>query len=587
MVIWNDTHLPEERANVLQQLCTAYGLQIISGSETEMRSKIDWQLWKKQAWQDLYDSIDAMVSTANEMRAGPTATAKKDLSLKKMTIFWTTGPDARMWHMISQLKTLTILRIHGITQVSIDLGCFLRSCPNLIDLHIEPQWLNRSPSLTDTNYPEVEENEENEENNSTLQVFKLQTLELFNFWLDPQQALEHYITCLPNLKTLKLARTRCRIQEDGSSGLPLENHRGFWDHVARHCPKLEAVHYSTYNTPLDHVDMIELLERFPSVSEWSIGASNLTWTIVDALRNRNCIAAMTSDSTIGHTISAFAFQTPFTVSPVVIVNHLTTLEILSDSQLSTNSSSAHALHNYLCCAPTLLHLRASAIRFPVEYFDVASPSLNYPTPHHGYDEVDIDLEPEEAMLIVPGGTIKPYWTCHNLQTLQIRFDELTSKHIKRGSRLRWSRLIFSYISRLCPLIRDLSLDHSYIPVALDGGLCILSQLKDLVRVELLVSEMLDMLEAKDVEWMRQYPSTFGKIIRSIKQGGQFNRSNGLDQVVQAAGARFFPDEFPIIAPSTTLSVEEAKAMYDIGSVKSVLNALKRDSNGGCIWPQME
>ncbi|KAF9155948.1 hypothetical protein BG015_007979 [Linnemannia schmuckeri] len=145
-----------------------------------------------------------------------------------------------------------------------------------------------------------------------------------------------------------------------------------------------------------------------------------------------------------------------------VPNVVTTLEIFCETMANCGPDSG--LHRYLCASPHLMHLRA----------------------------------PKTAYL------------CRNLQTLHLAF------HSRRDSTLSSptnARLIFGYLSRVCPQLRDLAIfttelctlnNRIYAPVLhmrLQGGFCLLARLKWLERLRIGSSNRLIAYKSWDLKWM--------------------------------------------------------------------------------------
>ncbi|KAK3838817.1 MAG: hypothetical protein J3R72DRAFT_525527 [Linnemannia gamsii] len=172
-------------------------------------------------------------------------------------------------------------------------------------------------------------------------------------------------------------------------------------------------------------------------------------------------------------------------------NFVTSLELYwrqtwSDKCISTSSS---LLHRFMCSSRHLLHVRTSNVAFQFEQLDIhrLSPITN----------------PSETVSVQTG-----VWACTNLRTLHLELhghDQFQLIHDVN------SRIVFGYISTVCPRLQDLQLvlpkvcltrkmyEFKKLSARLMGGFALLSRLKYLERLWIEFSE-LDPLQAH-VNWM--------------------------------------------------------------------------------------
>ncbi|KAF9124693.1 hypothetical protein BGW39_007959, partial [Mortierella sp. 14UC] len=124
------------------------------------------------------------------------------------------------------------------------------------------------------------------------------------------------------------------------------------------------------------------------------------------------------------------------------------------------------LHDCLCLLPTLLHLKAPMANFSLDYMDI----------HNRWQHGRLRRH-------LPG-----LWACRDLQTLHLGLDGY-------GDDPERARLLFGYVSVLCPKLRDLEISgidpwrpawSTYRPklltMGLEGGFCLLSRLRLLERL---------------------------------------------------------------------------------------------------------
>ncbi|KAF9928262.1 hypothetical protein FBU30_002529 [Linnemannia zychae] len=152
------------------------------------------------------------------------------------------------------------------------------------------------------------------------------------------------------------------------------------------------------------------------------------------------------------------------------------------------------LHRYLCQSPHLRHLKVLSALFLLEAMDyhtraghLDSAEDRLPQPRLVYDpEMNNTEWPDDW----PG-----IWACRGLRSLKIEVHSHRRYLLK--SELH-SRILFGYISRVCPMLEELEVTvpfqcshgwqyDTYLPelsLRLDGGLCLLSRLKHLRRLHI-------------------------------------------------------------------------------------------------------
>ncbi|KAG0276089.1 hypothetical protein BGZ95_008022 [Linnemannia exigua] len=167
---------------------------------------------------------------------------------------------------------------------------------------------------------------------------------------------------------------------------------------------------------------------------------------------------------------------------VQLPNFITTLHI---------SGECSTLHGYLCASPHLLHLKAPNSAIPINDLDI----------HYRLIQGCLPAATVTAMISCQQEQENNHrnhprvWACRRLQTLQVAFfsTNMTSSY---------SRVIFGYVSRVCPKLKDLEIygpeyllqlqnpwtieeaeaRQGRLCLMLEGGLCLLSRLKGLERL---------------------------------------------------------------------------------------------------------
>lgn len=261
-----------------------------------------------------------------------------------------------------------------------------------------------------------------------LETFILQGLDY-----DPQD-LETLLSVSPNLKVLKVINRRDTTKDGSYFDNPTYTYHDLVRHLQKIGLDLQTFHYSDRSN--DRPDHMELEEHRGS-KDWTFCARDLSPELIRGLQT--------------------------------IPNVVTTLELLS---ACNNGRVAEGLHTYLCSSPHLVHLRAARTPYPVAFFDI-----NNRSPRTG-NSTDVTTGKK------PRGDI---WMCRFLETLHLGFKPLSKPYSKQSPKN--ARLIFGYISRVCPNLREIRLQDrdcrhaTAIPrLSLKSGFCLLARMKWLRRL---------------------------------------------------------------------------------------------------------
>ncbi|KAI8346573.1 hypothetical protein B0O80DRAFT_533511 [Mortierella sp. GBAus27b] len=77
---------------------------------------------------------------------------------------------------------------------------------------------------------------------------------------------------------------------------------------------------------------------------------------------------------------------------------------------------------------------------------------------------------------------RPIWACRGLQTLHLTFQS----SVYDFSPTTRARMLYGYLSLVCPRLRDLSIRHSNLDLSLEGGMCMLARLRWLEKIRIQV-----------------------------------------------------------------------------------------------------
>ncbi|KAF9545705.1 hypothetical protein EC957_010568 [Mortierella hygrophila] len=329
------------------------------------------------------------------------------------------------------------------------IGKIMRTCPLLEILSLEVEERSRQPMSQITLDQEL-----------LPKPLLLQHLKLRNVYF-AQADLESLLSFTPRIKSLKLIGldTLHRPKYDWMRLL---------EHIKALRITLEDVYFFEYGQQ-SHLDIMPRLgEICPTIGDWTLWAPDVTPSLLQELTLRT--------------------------------SFVTTLELFWEpmdydyAALCCSDELKHAprlIHEYLCTSSQIVHLKSLKTVIRPEFMDL----FNRRDPHG--DPLDLPTTPAPAL-----------WACRGLETLHV---ELHDKHC--------SRTLFGYVSRVLPQLQELFVripelckpneDSSFIypvmHVNLQGGLCLLSQLKHLRRLRVATTshdfKVTDGCSKMDLNWM--------------------------------------------------------------------------------------
>lgn len=372
----------------------------------------------------------------------------------------------------STLTKLVLKVYYSRFNLVIPFADILRNCPLLE--HFEA---HETPDLSLLWTPEVVENHQ------YLYPLALRTFILYNTKI-PQASLETLLAATPKLKVLKLI---------GMSwyNAPYDWTRLLGRLLSLHI-SLDTVHFSSLTEPMPDGISHRILDACPSaLSEWDLWALDISTQLLKELK--------------------------------IYTDRLTTLEVYSQPPAYRLSVGDHCCQSDLKNAPailhdfltspdnesTLLHLRTLKTIARLEDFDIYH--------REGYIlSENLHLETRAQEICAPTGPPPKVWRCQGLRTLHVEMHGPGDCRLENPVH---SRIIFGYISLVFPLLEELQVQmprecilqkesRSYSPrlcLQLEGGLCLLSRLKYLVRLRLvwegpLLSSRIN-FEESDMNWM--------------------------------------------------------------------------------------
>ncbi|KAG0070604.1 hypothetical protein BGZ89_000236 [Linnemannia elongata] len=275
--------------------------------------------------------------------------------------------------------------------------------------------------------------------------------------LTPQRRMEDLLTIMPDLEELQLIS----ISKTSSNGW---NWPHFRTHLLSLSLPLKKFHYSNQLIrSVDEAQEEEILAVCPSAKERYIQLYCLTPKIIARLKEQPVVLT--------------TLEIMMTDRPICRGNGW-----LLDFLNGLSGYSAHPLHRLLCEGSTLRHLKTLKMPYMIDFMDLYR--------RNTICSIDEDDEAHEmSLLSVPG-----IWTCRGLETLHIdlHFHEPRATHS-----FHCMRVVCGYVSRVCPRLQDLSIAFSQFcipplrgirvsehPMKLQGGLCLVSRLRRLERLQL-------------------------------------------------------------------------------------------------------
>ncbi|KAK5829056.1 hypothetical protein F5H01DRAFT_329446 [Linnemannia elongata] len=424
-------------------------------------------------------------SYINQPTSTSTQTVYGFTPLREMDLFvWYTHTDSLEWFPFpSSLVSLTI----GFTYAhytTIDLHVILEKCPALERLRIES---HGTPVILSGPAPRLKMTTKD---TSQLPPLSLRSLVLCGIGF-AQEDLETLLLLTPNLKELQLRAMLWRYDRDNYEWARL------FQLLKKRNITLDKAHFSMAGRKMtaEETEMLMTGVLRPSSQERSLWALDLTPQLLQ---------------------SVFS-----------LADTLTTLEILwkptskeyPRTCCERSLDNTHALiHKQLCESPRLVHLTTLKTIVRLQDIDLFGRA--------GYTDLDSRDEATvaENFQSSPSTSRPPppaIWRCRGLRTLRIDF------HIPQTTEVRpvYSRIVFGYVSRVCPLLEDLQIGtqetcHSWvgpiyyfryysgISMNLSGGLCLLGRLKFLQRLRVFSDVGVSKITYKD--WDVNWISTSGR-----------------------------------------------------------------------------
>jgi len=332
------------------------------------------------------------------------------------------------------------------------------------------------------------------------------------------------------------------MTDDLGSSPPVS--REFLRRLAQWCPRLESIQLSHRDSALSSSDLRLLLRLFPRVHSLGFSTRDMVPAVLSQLRIRKDSPPPPPPKS-SHPFQGRPHAAAQHLAP--ILNTITLLEIHPSQNPFNEAVLNQVLHDFLCDAPHLLHLKAEHVQFYIEYFDIV-PRRSEPQDGllagNPQDDAGYESDGERGLLVAPPSPITVpaaaapvtsaiavsptvstpvspqadgierqwprVWACRKLQTLHLSFKSMPSSasssssstttpssstttstlvsvspfNKRSSSSPEQSRAIFGYLSRVCPSLRVLILAKSRLNLTMEGGFCLLTRMKDLERLTL-------------------------------------------------------------------------------------------------------
>ncbi|KAG0315676.1 hypothetical protein BGZ97_007967 [Linnemannia gamsii] len=420
---------------------------------------------------------------------------------------------ARLRVFLDVFPTLTALTFDGLIKGPLRIDILLMSCPTLRSLSIEyvlsdlVVWGPPVRSMTSQQQQLLGGDALTEYLGQPFapppmpRGHGLQTL-ILRHAISNQTVLQTMLQALPSLLSLEIRFLRLSssysLNHSTGSGSTFFNRPAFYRSLSGSCPNLQHLHFSLFQRLLLVPDSLAVTEALPTLTGLSFPCHDL-----ESFRQP-------IDATVGP-------DTPRLGLLEFYVNHLTSLELLAYRSQQEDSLISN-LHAFLTEAFHLRHLVAPKVYYCSEFLEMKVLNPNSvgvgfvrATEVQQYHQQQTFVMSAAASSGSQWATSKTKtwgWACRNLETLHLGFkskETSTSTTPITDSEKRavaeQSRIMFGFIARNCPHIRDLYIRKEALNLSLEGGFCLLTQLTQLERLTIRSDTKGFRLVEKDVSWI--------------------------------------------------------------------------------------
>ncbi|KAF9900393.1 hypothetical protein BX616_002605, partial [Lobosporangium transversale] len=437
--------------------------------------------YEKTAWATLKDAMISLSETAPE--AIRIRTLVLDAELKSV-----------IWRRLQPLLGffglgLTTLHLDSIPDGTIIyLGPIMEYCPHLKNLKVMARLFSTGDMTS--RLGEIEAGPSKQ--------WPLRSVTFDNMVL-LQTALETLAQNCPDLKELRMIRCKPLIKGRVVADCPencllfKQRREQFFNHLKDHCRKLRSLHVSVaVDLRYKSFEEVAPISQFPLIEHWGVatlsmskGKLSLASTLLDMHRKEN---RLTSVEIVLSICNSLVFRGPNT---------------------------GNWIHLLLCESPHLEHFKAPDVNLPLHLLYVSN--FLRIIPRSNNDEGD-----DSFISPVP----RRIWACRGLKTLHIKINESCS--FGMGDLEEQARVLYGYISRVCPNLEDLCINRTQMltPSRYPVSMCLLSRLKRLRTLQVTgVAYLCD----KDIDWIKEryYYDTSQQAGLKSEQGSQGDKQGGL------------------------------------------------------------
>ncbi|KAF9115441.1 hypothetical protein BGX27_007816 [Mortierella sp. AM989] len=473
------------------------------------------------------------------------------LHISRIEIDNVTNHAKLVYPLLPLISTLTYIDMTKISD-DVDLGVILATCPKLRHLRIDNQWWR--------DYRVIINSFSDDGTCSNFTKSGIESLVIRGMRVE-QSSLEMMLEKCPHLQILKLDH----IRHNEPEVRPFDRTR-FFTIAAASCPELKQFHFSVLNESSTSEHVASMIQTFfPEISSSVSTPTELMDDSQDQLdqlqRKMNLGAVSILDKDI-RPDTCRILMSPFMDSYYSSI--VTTLEISPAMDQPHYDCVVHALHNVLCSTPSLLHLIAPSVPYFAEYLDVSDPTV---------DQRNTPLWncKSGCPAFRPDFTKNRIWACRGLKTLQLRFisnvktDEASAKN---------SRIMFGYISRVCPDLEELKIYREKLNLNLEGGLCFLSRLRGLRKLAV-VTRTKTKLKKKDLEWIARYPQKRGRTL--------FNSWRKIPAVSHTKDGAMTKDSMV----QDIITIDSLRHIDSAANLTACKKELAQGKDGDGCWPALE
>ncbi|KAG0285158.1 hypothetical protein BGZ96_010531 [Linnemannia gamsii] len=438
--------------------------------------------WKDERWRKLLAVVDAL-QTAGKIQ------------LQEVLV----GDELSSVHFLDPLlpvldhcsTSISILRLQLKERPDRTLlHLILRVCSNLQVLDIKTEHSMLMP-LRDETVAALEAKEAESPLKALPVQSRLKTLEIAHLILTPG-TVEAVVDACTALRQLSIwqAYPAQFTKQDGTRMIR---------RVASACPLLNTFHFSIQGWGWSNADMVMFLDyQPPCLTGWSFSDKDIEMNL--------------PSMALSPSVQSRPPVTPLcrmlqSADSLLLKNHHQRLTFLELKRTPRNNGRdrvpdvqcAGALHQFLCNAPCLQHLLAPNVVLEIENLDI-----NKILQQERLSQNNKKPQQRSAQDSAP-----PIWACRRIRTLHVTFDHdqgivyqgagAASGKGKDVSTLD-SLIIFGYLSRCCPDLRDLQMRRWSTTVSMEAGFCLLSRLERLEKM-ILTGRHFDGFTKQDLGWI--------------------------------------------------------------------------------------